>query len=324
MDLLQYYQQRTSEWDEDRVEQYEIKQKKQRKPPSSCLTAKKMALHFNDGDIAVYPHPPVRGIPSHSHNFFELIYVYQGSCINRVDNRAYFLQAGDLCMLNIQAVHQIETEHPENACIFNILVKSSIVDSAYFRLISSEEFVSTFFLDSIQNRRQEKNCVVFCRTGIQGRYESAVHRLIEEYAQHEIYQKEMLYFSFISLLVELTRCYQQQLNNASRRETGRHNLSEIVQYIADHCSTISVQSMAEHFNYHPKYIPNLIRKYSGQSFSELLMDFRLKKSAILLEQTDLPVVQVMEEVGYSNRTWFAQKFRQKFGVTPSQYRKNRK
>lgn len=272
----------------------------------------------NDREVIVFLHPPVRQISPHYHDFFESVYIYRGSCINQIDGSSYPMQEGDLCILNSRAVHALEVPHPEQTYIFNILVGRSIVDDAFFRLLSSEDAVASFFLNSLQTQNAENNHILFHRTGSEGTYEAIAQKIIEEYANPQIYQKEALYFSFISLLIELARSHKHEIN-----QTGSsYALSEILQFTSDHCSDISIASLAEHFNYHPKYIPSLIRKYTGQSFTELLTDIRLKKAAGLLSQTQMPVSQIIEAVGYSNRSWFLRKFKEKFGCTPLQYRQS--
>lgn len=268
---------------------------------------------FQDKDlIAVTPHPKARMVGVHCHDFFELLYVYQGSCINYIDRQKVSMSAGDICMLNPRAAHEIHLPVPEQTRVFNILISCDIVDSAFFQLVSGDDFVLRFFLDSIQNSWHTDNYILFQNASC----EQALTQLIEEYAHPQAYQSEILYSRFITLLITLVRSYQQQLC-ASHSDTP---FQEIIQYIADHCDTVSVQSLADHFNYHPKYIPNLIRKYTNQSFSSLVMDFRLKKAASLLAHSAIPVSGIIEAVGYTNRSWFTRIFKEKYGLSPSQYR----
>ena len=47
----------------------------------------------------------------HKHDFFELIYVYQGCVVNVVDAHEVVLQQGDLCIMNASAVHTLSLIH---------------------------------------------------------------------------------------------------------------------------------------------------------------------------------------------------------------------
>ncbi len=42
----------------------------------------------------------------------------------------------------------------------------------------------------------------------------------------------------------------------------------------------------------------------------------------LLVNSDLNIQMISQQVGFSNRSYFAQAFRQKFGLNPKQYRQS--
>jgi len=52
----------------------------------------------------------------------------------------------------------------------------------------------------------------------------------------------------------------------------------------------------------------------------LIQEERLKAAANLLKTTSLPIVEIMQEVGYENITYFYKIFKEKFKITPSIYR----
>ncbi|MBC8533998.1 helix-turn-helix domain-containing protein [Yeguia hominis] len=54
---------------------------------------------------------------------------------------------------------------------------------------------------------------------------------------------------------------------------------------------------------------------------QYLTGYRLSKAAALLENTDLPITQVADRVGFSQLSHFGKQFKEKTGITPSQYRK---
>ena len=51
-----------------------------------------------------------------------------------------------------------------------------------------------------------------------------------------------------------------------------------------------------------------------------IQEERLKAAANLLKTTSLPIVEIMQEVGYENITYFYKIFKEKFKITPSIYR----
>lgn len=62
---------------------------------------------------------------------------------------------------------------------------------------------------------------------------------------------------------------------------------------------------------------------SGQTFSGMVKRLRLTQACRLLEQTDTPIAQIAQAVGYSNLSNFNRRFREEYDVTPSEFRRSR-
>ena len=63
-------------------------------------------------------------------------------------------------------------------------------------------------------------------------------------------------------------------------------------------------------------------KESGYTYRYLLRDLRLRRAVELLRGTKLSMERIMEETGYSNMNNFYRSFREHFGKTPLEFRKN--
>ena len=60
--------------------------------------------------------------------------------------------------------------------------------------------------------------------------------------------------------------------------------------------------------------------FGGQSFSELLLDLRLKKSMELLRLTDMRINDIAAKAGYNDVSYFISIFKKCTGVTPKEWR----
>jgi len=65
-----------------------------------------------------------------------------------------------------------------------------------------------------------------------------------------------------------------------------------------------------------------IKALTGLSLIEFVRDFKLKRAAVLLSKYQLNVTDVCYKVGFSDRRYFSKLFKQKYGVTPSEYVKS--
>lgn len=231
------------------------------------------------------------------------------------------MNEGDLCLLKPNAYHCIFSDQIESeTMIFNILVRRAVLDSIYFKLLSYNEFISTLFLES-EDVQVKKDHIIFTRQSSNYNYEEIVQLLIFEFLQNELYTDTMVKSLFSAMLIKLAREYKSKMQNQKDTANRKPDISEILQYMVDHYDDISLNMLANQFNYHQVYLSNLIHKEIGKNFTEILKEVRLERAADLLRETSLPVSEILFAVGYTNRTWFTQQFEKRYGILPSAYRK---
>lgn len=98
-------------------------------------------------------------------------------------------------------------------------------------------------------------------------------------------------------------------------------ISWIRQYIDEHYNAnLSLEVLGELVHLNPAYLSRVFKEETGKNLSAYITDVKMEKAAKLLEQ-NLRVHEVMEQVGYQKSQYFAKIFKEKFGVTPKEYRK---
>ena len=71
-----------------------------------------------------------------------------------------------------------------------------------------------------------------------------------------------------------------------------------------------------------EHLSRSIKKYMGMTLSEFINDLRLKFIANMLKNSNHDIADIIFESGFGNISWAAELFRQKYGTTMSNYRKN--
>lgn len=72
---------------------------------------------------------------------------------------------------------------------------------------------------------------------------------------------------------------------------------------------------------HPNHISRLFQQQLGRGFASYLADLRLRRAADLLTRTNLSVKEVAAAVGFGHASNFYRRFVDRFGVAPSDYRR---
>jgi AraC-like DNA-binding protein len=70
----------------------------------------------------------------------------------------------------------------------------------------------------------------------------------------------------------------------------------------------------------PNHFSMLFRKHTGGTFQEFLTDRRIAHAKLLLRDLSLNVADIAQRAGFPDAGYFARRFRERTGMTPSQWR----
>ena len=94
-------------------------------------------------------------------------------------------------------------------------------------------------------------------------------------------------------------------------------------FISEHLrSRISIAAIAEGAGLSVSQFTRLFRRDLGSAPSAFVSRLRLERAALLLERTNLSVMEVMTEVGISDPSHFARDFRRAHGFSPRTFRQH--
>ena len=127
-------------------------------------------------------------------------------------------------------------------------------------------------------------------------------------------------FSDQLLLDNLLRELLIEMGKATAPRGNRH-LSEIRSFIdRNYSQSLTLSSLAETFSLSQSYIARLFRTELGMKPSQYINRIRISAAKAMLAQTDLPVAEIAEAVGYADIYYFSHVFKQVTGLTPSSFR----
>lgn len=96
---------------------------------------------------------------------------------------------------------------------------------------------------------------------------------------------------------------------------------KIIQFIKEHfAENLSLDILSEEFHFSPTYISRLIRRSQGVNFTEIVTSTRLSEAKRLLANPALKIEDIRRMVGYNDTSYFIQSFKQKYEMTPTEYR----
>ena len=109
---------------------------------------------------------------------------------------------------------------------------------------------------------------------------------------------------------------------SSADNTGNMIVDKAVLYINEHCgSDISLNELSELSGVSPQYFGRLFRERLNMRPMEYIARIKVSKAKIILLDSDMPISEISEKLGYTSPTYFGIVFRKCEGISPSEFRK---
>lgn len=139
--------------------------------------------------------------------------------------------------------------------------------------------------------------------------------------------KQELFTSFLKLLQFVQNHFDTQADavqdHVSQSSIAR--LNDVLQYLHQHWQEdISVAQLAAQVYVSPNYLSRFFNKYLGTTITEYLLGLRMQAAVELLNNDLSSITEIAIKTGFPNASTFIRKFKQRYGVTPKQYQKERR
>lgn len=262
------------------------------------------------GQMSVYPNYTAM---SHWHEDLELILVDEGVLHYNVNGNVNVIEPGDGIFVNTRQLHYAFVPEQKEVLYRCILFHPSLLSG---NLFFERKFLLPVLYDETLSYR-----LLHRDDPTEGAILTACDAL---FAAKELEGGELLWMG---------RIYDiwhglYLLRSPAKVSTGHHQqlqaIKEMIAFIGNHYKeNITLQEISEAGSVSKTGCCVLFREYIRTSPIAYLNRFRLEHGAELLTGSDLTVTQIAFHVGFSGASYFAEMFRQQYGVSPREYRKQK-
>lgn len=227
---------------------------------------------------------------------------------------------GDFLFLPGNVIHGVSVAD-KSSLVLNILINREMIHTITYSILSGRSPFHMYFQDILLEKHSN---VLRIKTESDARIKRIVRQLaISSYENMDDPLCDQTSGVLISLLNMLHRHEQHELI-LLERQVSADRFFDILNYIGQHYSTVTLAQAAEKFHYSPCYLSRLVKNATGATFTENLTRIRIRAAIELLEQTNLPMHRICEEVGYFDVTHFIRSFKKICGTTPYAFRKQQR
>ena len=256
--------------------------------------------------------------PRHSHDYIEMIYMCSGSTVHIINGaERVALKKGDLLFLNQHAVHEIEPAGELDLAV-NFIILPEFFDKA-FEMIEEENVIRDFIVGSLRRQSGSADFIYF-RVADLLPVQNLIENMIWSLVHRQSNVRNINQTTMGLLLLTLTN-YTERIEGQNATQYEKERMLMVLRYIEEHYKNGSLTELAKQMNQSVTGLSRLIKQQCGRNFQQLMQQKRFHQASFLLRTTTLTVEEILTAVGYDNSSYFYRVFREKYGVTPRQYRK---
>lgn len=261
---------------------------------------------------------PVIGY-AHKHNFYRLTFVVDGALHLLLEDDYHYVNPASFVFTNTNVKQKqdrsdaftvihicFKYDFIKDLSLFNtkqsnlgglhdffLQSKSNFVDYLYFQPMNTENTKVEEILVNLFNEMKNKN--------------------IGYLEMSRLYLQRLLYY------IQKPSDYLCMHTSFSKSQE-RSVFEETLKYIIDVKRKVSREEIGLALNYNGNYISRIFLKHAGITLAKYIRDISLSHAAHLLLNTDLSIKEIVNRIGYENKTVFYKNFKEKYGVNPGEYR----
>ncbi|MEL7500586.1 MAG: AraC family transcriptional regulator [Planctomycetota bacterium] len=217
-----------------------------------------------------------------------------------LDNSTHSITRGHLLFIPPNEPHVYEADHRDPWSIFWIHFDGHQTD-AVLRTLGVDKSNPLVFIPDVNKIRSTFEDVYAC--------------LNYRYSDSGLLAMSGELFRFMSR-VKLLRGFREP-----RHQYSEKKIDDTIEFMSQHLNMlIKLKDLAAHSGHSVSYFSKLFKERTGQAPMNYFIQLKVQKACELLDQTQLPVVEVAAQLGYEDPYYFSRLFKKIQGCSPMIYR----
>lgn len=242
----------------------------------------------------------------HWHPEIDVVFAVEGHADVHIQGRTVRMEEEDILLINSSVPHSVECPAETVLCCAKYpwsMVSELLGSGAVVFRCSSAEDQSKSYTD----------------------LRSIFRALVYYYLRGQRKTDCLLDSHLLRLLDCLVEHYLVELPGDGGSVSDEGRLQQIFQYVnQNYRESVGLSHLAEQMYVSPSTLSRFFKKETGMGFVEYVNAVRIHAAALELENTDENVTKISVNCGFSNLSVFNRAFRERHGVSPSEYRKLRR
>lgn len=259
---------------------------------------------------------PQDELPDHIHDWYECVYIYQGSGTFFIDHTFYEMKEGDLFIIPGNTIHRAFPDS-DNPVTSSALFFVPII----MQPVNLGEVYSS--LRCFEHAKKLKDYKLIIAEQDRSKLEALIEAIHEEQSQQLVGYRQAVLFYLGQLLLLINRLYiPDSVRNKEDFSVGPVWMRQILQYIDSHPSSeLSLASLCQRASVSAAHFSRVFKKLTGMNVTDYVTAKRIVQAKEFLLQSDDNISVIAEKSGFESLPHFHRMFKKATGITPAKYKK---
>lgn len=255
--------------------------------------------------------------PSHDHEFVEVAVIAGGTCVHQCSIGEQQLSAGDVFLFRPGAAH--EYKHVNNLSLYNCCFDPALLGSELGWTVNDPLMGRLLWSLPLSPAQRGTVSLHLGKTELM-----RVKKILDELCMLSRHDSAAYFGVHLGLLVQFLSIlsYHLPAETSSSAPVRIHPAVTTVIKMMDEnlAEQWTLPLLAERAGLRSDYLCHLFSEIVGLSPMKYLTQRRLEMATNLLRRTPQLIGEIGAAVGWTDANYFARRFHDKFGISPSNYR----
>jgi AraC-like DNA-binding protein len=251
------------------------------------------------------------------HEFFEIIYVYNGRTYIQARDRVLPAKAGDLVVIGSNLYHRVLHKADAEVKLVSMNFQPEIIRSG--KAVGEEEHYLSPFLCQDSHFPH----VISTSRQLSGEVFDLILKIHRELPACALLNRMAIRTYLNMVLFLLLKHYEGYLGSRERvdQERRRKRLLPVFELMEQNFGQpIEVQDAARACAMSSSHFMRFFKMAVGQTFCAYLTNFRIARAQHMLSKNEVSIAEISQLVGFCSQSYFGEVFRAQVGMTPRAYR----
>ncbi|WKL42732.1 AraC family transcriptional regulator [Flavobacterium sp. ZE23DGlu08] len=255
-------------------------------------------------------------LPTHSHTYYEIIYIVKGNGIHHLNNNLLSYKTGDLFVISPDDEHYFDIKKSTR------FVFIKFTDN-YFnsnKKLSCDEFLLNTPENFMRDKSLKENVLKLdepCKTILK----NTIENITAYNSKTNVSTSPIIFYQVLSifgLIKETMRCMNMQITG-----TGIDN-EQIISYIHQNIynpKLVQIKSISTHFNIATTYFGTYFKRSFSITYRDYTNNLRTKLIEKRFFNNQVPIKQIAYEFGFTDESHLSNYFKKQKNMKPSDFKK---